>query len=415
MARQSRTEDVPPGFTLLTQVMGLQGRSYNIDKLCKVLRHYNREPRPGSKTEIAWQLKQLEMELGITRHDRLSILAGTAPPYNPPQQARERRDPTERGHIVRENFDFLNGYGFRQRIQDTFPPAPYPPPQTHHQQQAEAHLQQRIQEPFLRVPTPPAVCQERQAEAPLQQPFRSRLQPTEMCQVCLTEFHQRHFPSYHLTIACNHEPRVCLECLGEYLQHSVSNTRWNLIKCPLCPSLLSFADVQKHASAEVFERYDRLATLATLSDLPDFRFCLNPACNSGQLHTPNQGEELSNLMTCEDCGSRSCFTHQVPWHEGKTCAEFDAEIRAQEQRRGEDEATARYLETWTKLCPNRRCAVRIVKRDRKCDHITCKYLCLFPPVIKIKLIIKGANTIRHNLSTRILLAMFGPLWCEHGP
>jgi hypothetical protein len=26
------------------------------------------------------------------------------------------------------------------------------------------------------------------------------------------------------------------------------------------------------------------------------------------------------------CGAQSCFTHKTPWHRGRTCADFDAEV-----------------------------------------------------------------------------------------
>lgn len=28
-------------------------------------------------------------------------------------------------------------------------------------------------------------------------------------------------------------------------------------------------------------------------------------------------------MKCNTCGSRTCFTHGVPWHTGLSCEEFD--------------------------------------------------------------------------------------------
>lgn len=133
------------------------------------------------------------------------------------------------------------------------------------------------------APPPDPACHQKQVETPLQRPSRSHIQPTETCHIFLTEFERLHFPKRRLTANCAHETRICLESLEEYLQHSVSNIRWDSFSCLLCPSPLSHFNIEEHAFPEVFERYDHLATLATLSSLPDFRFCVNPACNSGQL------------------------------------------------------------------------------------------------------------------------------------
>ncbi len=68
-------------------------------------------------------------------------------------------------------------------------------------------------------------------------------------------------------------------------------------------------------------------------------------------------------MTCEACGERSCYTHDIPWHQDLTCDEYDV------NRRGDDEATQDLLARETKPCP--KCGVRIIKNDG-CDHMTCR-------------------------------------------
>ena len=68
-------------------------------------------------------------------------------------------------------------------------------------------------------------------------------------------------------------------------------------------------------------------------------------------------------MTCRGCGQKSCYTHDIPWHKGLTCSEYDA------TKQGNDERTQGLLEKETKQCP--KCGVRITK-DGGCDHMTCK-------------------------------------------
>ena len=94
---------------------------------------------------------------------------------------------------------------------------------------------------------------------------------------------------------------------------------WNQLSCPECPALLGYADVRKYASKPTFERYDSLLMRDGISSDLNFRWC-TAGCGSGQVHL--EGSE-SPLMICNSCRALSCFTHQSPWHEGKTCVEFD--------------------------------------------------------------------------------------------
>ncbi|KAJ8133446.1 hypothetical protein O1611_g179 [Lasiodiplodia mahajangana] len=56
-----------------------------------------------------------------------------------------------------------------------------------------------------------------------------------------------------------------------------------------------------------------------LAEEPNFCWC-TAGCGSGQLHL--EGRE-NPLMICTNCGGKTCFTHQSPWHDGLTCREFD--------------------------------------------------------------------------------------------
>ena len=45
-------------------------------------------------------------------------------------------------------------------------------------------------------------------------------------------------------------------------------------------------------------------------------------CPAGQLH---DGGSDYPVMTCHACQQKSCFTHDVPWHSGLTCEQYDAQ------------------------------------------------------------------------------------------
>jgi len=58
-------------------------------------------------------------------------------------------------------------------------------------------------------------------------------------------------------------------------------------------------------------------------------------------------------MTCTNCSTRSCFTHDVIWHEGLTCGEYTLKLHESNL------ANAHLLQQTTKPCP--KCNMNIEK------------------------------------------------------
>ena len=67
--------------------------------------------------------------------------------------------------------------------------------------------------------------------------------------------------------------------------------------------------------------YDQQSSRSALDANPNFRWCRGPCCEAGQVH---EGGEAQPIVKCDNCGFRSCFRHQEPWHEGMTCEKYDA-------------------------------------------------------------------------------------------
>ena len=113
-------------------------------------------------------------------------------------------------------------------------------------------------------------------------------------------------------------------------------------------------------------RYDRLATRACISAMPNFRWCLNPECESGQIHEP-----CSNVSMCKcaSCGFKTCVRHNQRWHEGETCDEFEYRTRVLRQHRVQESKSKIIIEKTTKKCPQ--CKANIEKNGG-CDHMSCK-------------------------------------------
>lgn len=62
-----------------------------------------------------------------------------------------------------------------------------------------------------------------------------------------------------------------------------------------------------------------MAVRAAMSQAENFVWCTS-GCGSGQIH--ESGDE-SPIVTCLHCRHRSCFHHNVAWHENLSCSEYD--------------------------------------------------------------------------------------------
>ncbi|KAL1876430.1 hypothetical protein VTK73DRAFT_9296 [Phialemonium thermophilum] len=195
---------------------------------------------------------------------------------------------------------------------------------------------------------------------------------SESCSVCGDAKKITELPA-QLTAECDHRPSLCKDCTRQWIHSSLESTLWDRLKCPECPKLLQFHDVQRYASPEDFVRYDTLATRAALKGIDDFRWCLSPTCESGQIH-----DRSCAKFRCVACKAKHCVAHDVPWHSGETCAEYDKRTR---RRRRQDRASRDTIEKTSKKCPG--CG-KDVHKWTGCNHITCLcghewcYLCLAP-------------------------------------
>lgn len=57
-----------------------------------------------------------------------------------------------------------------------------------------------------------------------------------------------------------------------------------------------------------------------MANASDFAWCKGPGCDSGQIH---EGGAEQPISKCQICSFRTCFYHQVAWHERLTCEEYD--------------------------------------------------------------------------------------------
>lgn len=188
------------------------------------------------------------------------------------------------------------------------------------------------------------------------------LKPTETCAICLDEKRITEMP-IKITKGCKHKPALCKDCLKQWLQSSLERSSWDRLKCPDCPELLKYSDMKRCASKDTFDRYDTLATRAAVEMLPNFRWCLSSTCESGQI----DADECPKFK-CQACQAKHCTKHNVPWHKGETCEEYD---KRNKQRKKDDKASEQMIKKTTKKCPE---CQKDVHKFTGCNHITCTWL-----------------------------------------
>ncbi|CAJ0643217.1 197_t:CDS:2 [Entrophospora sp. SA101] len=182
------------------------------------------------------------------------------------------------------------------------------------------------------------------------------------CMICIEKRYIKSFVI--ISKNCNHDTNICDECVKKYIESNLNDKGDVNIKCPFagCHVILDSYEIKSLVKKDLYERYDKLALRKALQQMSDIRWCKNPKCGSAQSHI---GSDSEPILTCGDCGTKSCFTHDSLWHEGLTCQQYD------EVEKARNEATHTYLEQHTKPCP--KCGVRISKNEG-CDHMTCKVL-----------------------------------------
>jgi hypothetical protein len=189
------------------------------------------------------------------------------------------------------------------------------------------------------------------------------------CAICAEQRPLGDFPG-KVTNACAHERDVCLECIARTIDLEV-NGKGNSTRiiCPHagCPAELSYEDVKREASKDVFDRFDALLLRKSLQEERAFRWCANAGCGSGQIiEGLDVGTAGFNTWSqCHACRTRTCAFHRCVWHTERTCQQYDADARG-----SEEVALLQYFDRENvKRCP--KCGHGIEKSGG-CDHMTCR-------------------------------------------
>lgn len=111
-------------------------------------------------------------------------------------------------------------------------------------------------------------------------------------------------------------------------------------------------------------RYDTFhLRRAVERDLPTFRWCVGRHCSYGEEHSDDE----SPVIECSSCGLLACSHHNIPWHHGETCSEYDRRIATRQARA--EQKSEREIKRVAKRCPGCR---RFINKNGGCNHMTCK-------------------------------------------
>ena len=160
------------------------------------------------------------------------------------------------------------------------------------------------------------------------------------CISCASDLPAEEFSESPLTQSCDHPHSACKDCVKQWIETQLGDGSWSEIKCLECNETMEYGDVQRHADAEVFRRYDAMSARSWLNNEENFVWCRNQGCGFGQVH---EGGKNLPLFQCMACMSRFCIVHEEPWHEGETCAAFDRRMNGEdpvEEGEPSDQTTA---------------------------------------------------------------------------
>ncbi|QRV87120.1 RING finger protein [Ceratobasidium sp. AG-Ba] len=187
------------------------------------------------------------------------------------------------------------------------------------------------------------------------------------------------FPSTTPTTACRHPVNVCASCLEQHVCSQISEGRIR-IRCPAleCSSRGRFMRPDEVLQTKVneerqatYERFHDLKVRQTLNTERNMFWCRAPGCSSGQIHVEGAA---CPVVICQACTAQSCFKHDMIWHEGMTCKEFDRALQQTHPERAKQiKASGKWLKKNAKTCPNKGCG-RWIEKIEGCDHMTCKSL-----------------------------------------
>jgi len=123
--------------------------------------------------------------------------------------------------------------------------------------------------------------------------------PHYLCTSCNESKPESEFPDFNPNSACDHSINTCAACLKLWVTVNIKNNQTVPtgdhkellgIPCPECPLLMLEMDIQIATNLNMLARFLKLQKLHQRNNTPDWRWCLEPKCKSGQIHKDDDSE-----------------------------------------------------------------------------------------------------------------------------
>lgn len=154
----------------------------------------------------------------------------------------------------------------------------------------------------------------------------------------------------------------------------------------------------------IFHSYARALLIKFLHDAPGYHECLH--CGQGHLYD-HPCSDPKRLCLNEECQKYTCGTHNIPWHQGYSCQEYDAHTSQEEdQNTIDNKLSMQKVQGESKACPG--CNRMIFRQgdngDDGCEHMTCEC----SPHCNLQSYRSKANDkIRYTVPMGVLLWLYG--------
>ncbi|KAM7207858.1 hypothetical protein V8F20_001900 [Naviculisporaceae sp. PSN 640] len=207
------------------------------------------------------------------------------------------------------------------------------------------------------------------------------------CTVCCEEItYKEDVPP---TPTCQHDQKVCNDCMRTDFEGKVKTNRLKELKCP---DLECRQDVppqrirQLLAGSDALKVYDKTLALESISKHAKFRWC---KCGSGQIHIPGgriigaspewkchqPSCQRFNCFICKDIDVTDCehlrAANERRKHQQDVQRKAARAALLKKQQQKSQQANKEYISKTTKACPKKGCGARI-GREGGCSHMTCR-------------------------------------------
>jgi IBR domain, a half RING-finger domain len=194
---------------------------------------------------------------------------------------------------------------------------------------------------------------------------------TKECVICVENKPlYRNFPAF---TSCSHDPGTCSSCVAKQtvtLLEASSGTGWSSCRCPQCDAPIPTEELQNTLPRALVKEMRGLVDKALQSTDDSWRWCLATGCGHGGLQNG-----LNEMIRCRKCDYRMCFKHQVPWHTGYSCQEYETSHPEAAVTKTNEEM----IRKMSKPCPG--CGIAVQKdggcNNMSCECLPCHAICIF--------------------------------------